>query len=92
MLAVRSDTHSLAFRCFVAPQDTLAQRKRAPKGRRRDRSKRKTKKRGENQMKKSTKGPHIKATARDTIAVSIVLNWLKDSAFENVNRWLKGRP
>ncbi len=52
----------------------------------------KTKKRAGNQMKKHTKRPHIKATARDASAVSIVLDWLKGSAFGDVNSWLKGRP
>ena len=36
--------------------------------------------------------PQNKATARDAIAVSIVLDWLKDSAFGNVNSWPAGRP
>jgi len=43
-------------------------------------------------MRKRTKRPHIKATARDAIAVSIVFDWLKGIAFGDVNSWLKGRP
>ncbi len=52
----------------------------------------KVEKESQSQIENPGKRPHIKATARDAIAVSIVLDWLKGSAFGNVNSWLMGRP
>lgn len=38
------------------------------------------------------KAAHIQATARDAIAVSIGLDYLKVSIFRSIKSWPKGRP